>query len=262
MLTWLRKLRLLTAYPMAVVRHPDAALRYFMFDREFTNLTYDIDNVDELAAFLADLLGRPVEEMVAYVHEPLEDVRLLIPLRRKLRERADRNSEPRFGRRIGWYAVVRALRPQSVVETGVHDGLGSALLLHALNLNGLGTLTGFDIDPQSGWLVPDELRDRYELVIGNIRTTLPSWLAIHNVDLFIHDSLHTYEHETFELRSALDHSGGAAVLVSDNAHATTALADLSQQMDLEYGLFRERPRGHFYPGAGVGIALRRSTAQT
>jgi len=257
-----RKLKLLSAYPGAVVRRPRAALRYLVRDREFTNLTYEIDNLDELAEFVARSIGRSQAEIDAYVHEPLQDGVLLEPLRKALRARPDRNDEPRFGRRLGWYAIVRALQPQLVVETGVHDGLGSALLLRALDLNGSGRLVGFDVDIGSGWLVPESLRSRYELVLGDVRETLPRVLADAHVDFFIHDSLHTYEHERFELETALEHAAPDAVLASDNAHATSALADVCEQHSLRFALFRERPRDHFYPGAGLGLGLPRSAAQT
>jgi len=256
----LRKARLLTAYPGAVAARPLAALHYLLRDREFTNLTYEIDNTDELADFVAAELGRPLDEIQGYVSEPQHDEPFLRELRAALRGRSDRNDEPRFGRRLGWYAVVRALRPELVIETGVHDGLGSALLLRALERNGTGRLIGFDLTAESGWLVPSSLRDRYELVLGDVRETLPRELSGRRVDVFIHDSLHTYEHEQFELALALERGAENVVLVSDNAHATDALSDLCREHTLSYGLFRERPRAHFYPGAGLGLALRSAAA--
>ena len=33
-----------------------------------------------------------------------------------------------YGRRLGWYALVRALKPRTVVETGADKGLGSCVL--------------------------------------------------------------------------------------------------------------------------------------
>jgi Methyltransferase domain len=207
-------------------------------------------------------LDRPRDEIAAYVREPKADTGFVDELARRLASRADRNDEPRFGRRLGWYALVRALRPELVVETGVHDGLGSALLLLALRRNGTGRLLGFDIDAASGWLVPDELRDRYELVIGDIGETLPRALDGERVGLFVHDSLHTYEHERFELELALGHADDRLVLASDNAHATTALANVCAEHGLRFALFRERPRDHFYPGAGLGLGLPRSAEQT
>jgi len=257
-----RKARLLKNYPRAVAARPRAALSYLLFDRETTNLTYEIENEDELAEVIADALGRPPNEIAGFVAEPAQDERFLEDLRRALTSRADRNDEPRFGRRLGWYATVRALRPQLVVETGVHDGLGSALLLRALDRNGAGRLLGFDTDPSSGWLVPEWLRDRYELVIGDSRETLDRTLAGCRVGLFVHDSLHTYEHERFEFETAVAHADDGIALVSDNAHASSALANFSSEHGLRFALFIERPRKHFYPGAGLGLGVRRSAEQT
>lgn len=46
----------------------------------------------------------------------------------------------RYGRRIGWYAFPRALRPEFVVETGTSRRPGSAVIVAALLKNGLGRL--------------------------------------------------------------------------------------------------------------------------
>lgn len=258
----LRKLRLLSAYPRAVAAHPQAALTYLLRGRELTNLTYDIENLDELAAFVANGLDHPVDEISEFIREPLEDEVFLDDLRALLRRRPDRNPDPRFGRRLGWYAIVRALKPFLVVETGVHDGLGSALLLQALERNGSGRLLGFDVDPGSGWLVPERLRARYEFVAGDIRSTLAETLDGRAVEFFIHDSLHTYEHERFEFETALRHAVHGVVLASDNAHVTTALSDVCEIRDLRFALFVERPRDHFYPGAGLGLGVRRRAEHT
>ena len=75
--------------------------------------------------------------------------------------------------------------------------------------------------------------------------------------MFIHDSAHTYQHEMSELETILPLFAPDAVIVSDNAHATTALHDFCQRQGLDFHLFIERPRRHFYPGAGLGIARMR-----
>jgi hypothetical protein len=73
--------------------------------------------------------------------------------------------------------------------------------------------------------------------------------------MIVHDSEHTYECERFELTTALAHAAPTIALVSDNAHATTALRDVAAGLGVDYRFFRERPRGHFYPGAGIGLAI-------
>ena len=45
------------------------------------------------------------------------------------------------------------------------------------------------------------------------------------------------------------------MLLTDNGHATTALNDYSQVNGRVYSLWRELPKDHPYPGAGIGLSL-------
>src|SRR5205807_891941 len=73
-----------------------------------------------------------------------------------------------------YYSMVRLARPRHVVETGVRDGISSMILLRALEDNDYGELHSIDlhdeavlrIGKKSGWAVPQELRSRWELLIG------------------------------------------------------------------------------------------------
>ena len=129
------------------------------------------------------------------------------------------------------YLSIRALRPRLVVETGPFNGASSTFLLHALEANGgEGRLLSFDLPDardalgfpipegrEPAWLVPDDLRPRFELVLGDVRATLRPCLAREEpVDLFFHDSLHTTRHMLFEFRVAWRHLRPGGVLVSDD----------------------------------------------
>ena len=128
------------------------------------------------------------------------------------------------------YLAVRALRPRLVVETGPFNGASSTFLLHALEENGGdGRLVSFDVRDardalgvpipegrEPAWLVPPELRHRFELVLGNTRQTLRRRLEGETVDLFFHDSLHTTRHMLFEFRTAWRRLRPGGVLVSDD----------------------------------------------
>jgi hypothetical protein len=246
-----------------VLRRYDATLlnpwafHYLVLGRELDNFTYDVANVDELADFLAAALGCPAERVLAYVHELEDDD----GFRRDLTDRlgARRRGHAHYGRRAGWYAAARIAKPRVAVETGIHDGLGSAVLLRALQRNSgesaPGRLIAFDVADGVGWLVPDELRGAYEPVIGDTRDALAPGLAGRRVDFFVHDSLHTYEHETFELETVLPLAAPGALLLSDNAHAQPAFADFCERHGLPCHVFRERPKRHFYPGAGIGLTV-------
>jgi len=246
-------------YARPALRRPLDSLRYVLSDPEISNFTYEIGNYDELHRFLAAALEMPVADAERYSAELRGDRDLAERLSRRLATRRDRKRVPLYGRRVGWYCAARALKPGLAIETGVADGLGSAVLLRALERNRgeghAGRLVGFDIDPGAGWLLDDELRAHYELVLADSKVALPRVLEGRTLDFFIHDSEHHYEHEMAEYRLAAPHLSARAVIFSDNAHAVPALADFSRTTGRRFAFFRERPVRHFYPGAGIGASL-------
>ena len=252
------KRRLIDAYG-GIRRDPGHAIRYLAFDRELDNFTYPIDNVGEMSTFLGDVLDVDPATVRRSVNELAGDAELVASIRKRLATRSDRNPTMPFGRRLGWYAIARIRRPRLIVETGVHDGLGSTALLRALERNAAdgfpGELVSIDIRPSVGWLIPDELRARHRLVIGDALANITSAAADRSIDMFIHDSDHRYEHETAEFETAFRVAAPGAVLLSDNAHASSAFADFCARRGLAYRYWHEIPRGHFYPGAGIGISI-------
>jgi predicted O-methyltransferase YrrM len=157
------------------------------------------------------------------------------------------------------YLAVRALRPELVVETGPFNGTASAFLLQALEDNGAGRLLSFDV-PQAadalrvplptgrepGWLVPDRLRSRFELVLGDVHATLRRRLqAEPPVDLFFHDSLHTTRQMLFEYRVAWSRLRSGGLLVSDDVF-----------WNLAFWSFTKRHRVAFRHIGNVGITRR------
>ncbi len=118
------------------------------------------------------------------------------------------------------YALCRAVGPEVVVETGVGNGVTSSYFLQALKVNGKGSLWSLDLPPlgaQSGLLVPDDLRPRWHLLRGRTRRMLPELVSkLTCVDIFLHDSLHTYRNMSFEfgiIWPALRESG---VMIADD----------------------------------------------
>lgn len=118
------------------------------------------------------------------------------------------------------YLLVRAAGPESVVETGVLYGAVSAHILAALEANGRGRLHSVDLEDltpltEKSRLVPPELHGRWELRIGDSRIQLPRLLAeLGSIDLFYHDSLHTYDHMRWEYGTALPHLQSSGLLCS------------------------------------------------
>jgi hypothetical protein len=130
---------------------------------EFHNFTYDITpmSMRYLAETIAIALSLPVEQIEAYIQEPLNDEELARHIMEcthsRLRNGAMQNKRTPFGRRLGWYAFARALKPKVVVETGVERGHGSVLICSALLRNAAegypGRYYGTDINRHAGWLL-------------------------------------------------------------------------------------------------------------
>jgi predicted O-methyltransferase YrrM len=130
------------------------------------------------------------------------------------------------------YIACRSMRPNVVLETGVAYGVSSAYVLQALAENGGGHLHSVDLPPLgaetfSGYLVPAELRNRWSLNFGSSKKILPKIVSqIKPLDIFIHDSLHTYAHMKWEFevaRPAVRHGG---LIISDDIEGNRAFEEL------------------------------------
>jgi predicted O-methyltransferase YrrM len=149
---------------------------------------------------------------------------------------------------IALYDLVREHHPEHVVETGVCNGVSTAVLLWALERNGSGHLWSIDLPDyagqpsdehwaekggsvipaglEPGWIVPDHLRHRWTLTLGRTQDRLEEVLErAAPVDMFIHDSEHSYECMRFELELARRHVRPGGWLLADDAHRNSAFAE-------------------------------------
>lgn len=249
---WLHKARSVRRSGHQLRRH----WRFVLASPEPDNYTYRITNEPELAAWAAGVARCDEASARTLVQEPSRDAELAERLRTATANHwLWTKRSPPFGKRLGWYALARALRPRRVIEIGAHDGLGSMLLLRALELNERdgfpGTLVSFDVNPSAGWLVGEH--PLWQLRIQSSDEGLPEVAsAAAPVDMLIYDGWHTFEAEYADLRMAADHLSAEGVLVSDDAQVTRALARLSEELGFAYSEFQEVPVDHFYPGAMLG----------
>ena len=150
------------------------------------------------------------------------------------------------------YALVRKLRPLVAVETGVCNGFSTAFVLLALQRNDAGELhsidlpevVGADYEPgrfwegkqgaaippgkEPGWMIPAELRARWRLTVGRSQEELPSLLErLGAIDLFVHDSEHSYECMDFEFRAAWPALRDGGALVADDWNWNAAFDELA-----------------------------------
>jgi predicted O-methyltransferase YrrM len=148
------------------------------------------------------------------------------------------------------YLFVRRFRPSHVVETGVEYGFSTAHLLQGLHDNGSGELVSIDLpttDPKghlsdgrwdgahvtatelTGAAIPQALRSRWELLLGDSRDLLPTVLERHPIDAFFHDSDHAAATMTREYRLSWDRLAEGGLLLSDDINLNGAFGDFCSE---------------------------------
>lgn len=237
---------------------PVNVARFVALDPETHSYSFDLGNVDELVSLLEELLGVPRAEIQGYVDEALAHPELGERLRRRVRWRIDYKRRMPLGNRLLWYALVRAVKPKLTVETGIHDGLGSLMLLVALEANAAegaaGRLISIDLEPASGWLVPDHLRARWTPVFADIESTLDELLEGEELDLLIHDSDHNEPLQRIEFGAALAHPASDLFIIDSSGLMLPVLRELCTAHGGQHRYFLERPRNHFYKPPGTSVA--------
>jgi len=147
------------------------------------------------------------------------------------------------------YSLIRENKPEIVVETGVCNGLSSSIILKSLDNNEKGKLYSIDLPAKvgsrdiseertgavippyknSGWAVPNELRKRWTLLIGDTFKITPTIFQEEDkIDIFIHDSDHSYEGMMFEFSLAWRHLKEGGFLIADNIARNPALSHFAE----------------------------------
>lgn len=139
------------------------------------------------------------------------------------------------------YAAIRIKKPSVMVETGVGPGTTSTAILTAMGKYGgklysfdLGERFGEDEEIPVGHVVPVELKKNWNLFLGDSKKTLPEQIGkIGPIDIFFHDSDHTYEHVMFELETFISHASHDFLIIIDNFNWSDAPDDFCEKHGLE-----------------------------
>jgi predicted O-methyltransferase YrrM len=238
---------------------PGHIVHWALYSHEDTNYTYDITphNRAYLAATVAVATGIGIDQARAFIAEPDHDILGYVGAKLAALGITDIDKAPAFGRRLGWYAIARALRPRLIIETGVDRGLGSVLLCAALKRNAEegfpGRYYGTDVNPAAGALLDKPWSEHGEILYGDSIESLRRLSG--PVDLFINDSDHSADYEYREYQTIKPLLSDRAIILGDNAHANDMLLRFSEENGRRFLFFREQPRAHWYPGAGIGISF-------
>lgn len=131
---------------------------------------------------------------------------------------------------VNYYALIREIKPNIICETGTASGSMTSWLLAALEANGKGKVISIDIPPIEGKLTMDrtikgdeirflillEYHHRWDYLAGDAKVLLPKVLADNEIDVFVHDSLHTRTHMLFKYNVARCLMKPGTVILSDD----------------------------------------------
>lgn len=192
--------------------------------------------------FLARITASSPRQIRGYLDEPVSTPAFAEHLRgadQQFRALSVESADLFAKKILNQYAAVRALAPDCIVETGVANGVSSSYLLLALRKNERGRLHSIGLpDPvflppgrDPGWLVPQWLRAPWQVHLGDAREILPGLLTqLGNIDIFIHDSLHTYDHMTWEFETAYPRLRSGGLLFSDDALWNNSFYDFARKV--------------------------------
>lgn len=167
-----------------------------------------------------------------------------------------------FGVAKGYYSITRKMKPSDVVETGVCNGMSTLSILMALRQNDRGYLHSIDYpfradesledfrkdtfqgyggsaipsDKNPGWVIPEELKDRWNLIEGKSQRELPKLISeLEEIDIFLHDSEHSHPCMMFEYELAYEWLRDGGILLSDDISCNNAFDVFVEVRDPEWG---------------------------
>ncbi len=235
---------------------------------------------------LAEYYSADIKELEGYYWELVEDGVFLKALNRKIDECRDKYPKGLFlhkdidnidwfgNQRVTLYVLVRLLKPELSVETGVFYGGTTAFLLNGLAKNAKGRLISIDLPANKivegaaqrhekvadsellpdgfrpGFIVPDDLKKFWDFREGSsldVMKTIPDGFT-----LFSHDSEHSHDYMMAELVLARSKMASQGTLIADDIDWSNGFIDFCMKGKL-YPLFLP-DNGKYGLKARLGLA--------
>jgi predicted O-methyltransferase YrrM len=132
------------------------------------------------------------------------------------------------------YAIMRLKKPLVTLETGVANDESTFFILNAIQKNQRERLYSTEVSDNIGTLLNDDEKQNWALQILNTsnlkKTFLRTLDEIGSIDLFLHDSNHSYLWQRFELDSIEPKIVSNSIIIADDAHASYAFIDFSRKL--------------------------------
>jgi predicted O-methyltransferase YrrM len=181
--------------------------------------------------FVSSITGSSIAKCKSFMPSSESEKLLLSAFRKSISPKSGQHScTP--DEALSLYLLTRILKPRYVVETGVSAGRSSSYMLCALRDNEYGELFSIDPDSAAGYAIPQKLKERWHFTNDTSEKTLPNLLEqLRQIDIFFHDSLHTYENMMFEFDTAWPHLNKNGLIIADNVNWNNAINDFYQKIN-------------------------------
>ena len=197
---------------------------------------------------LSQYLNIELKKIEEYYSELLDDSSFLIEINDRIKQSRKFYQNAIFKHEeldsIDWFAIqriilyitVRIYKPSVCVETGVFYGGNSCFILNALRRNNFGELISIDLPSKqitsdqrhflvgdkedipkeldTGFLIHESLKERWNLIRGDSLKEIPK--INKNVDLYIHDSEHSFHFVQQEMSLIWKKLSDNAIIVVDD----------------------------------------------
>jgi len=137
------------------------------------------------------------------------------------------------------YTIVKVMNPITIIETGMGSGVSTTAMLAASKdeANVISIDPGVPYgkgDKEVGFLIPMNLRKKHKFIKGTSKQKMKEVLSyVDKVDIFFHDSDHTYENIMFEFNEVWPKLSEKSIILVDNYDWTDAPLDFSKKMNLD-----------------------------
>lgn len=144
------------------------------------------------------------------------------------------------------YFIVRKIKANTVVETGVASGWSSASILAALKENKNGLLYSSDLpyphikgsEKVVGIVVDEELKSHWKLFLNGDEISLPKILSnISSIDLFHYDSRKTFKGREFAWKLIETRLAKNAIVIYDDVQDNFHFKKLVESLNCDFRVF-------------------------
>ena len=164
-----------------------------------------------------------------------------------------------FGRRLLWYILVRCLKPNLVIESGIDKGLGSTLLIYAQYKNmqemndGDFKYIGTDIIKKKNFIFNknNSKFKKYQFIFQDTLNFLKNFNDKKKI-IYISDAEHNYDFELKEFNLIKKNLADDSLIISDNNSGSLSTFSIENNKKLIY--FHEKTKNFWYDGGTSSIS--------